>query len=182
MIRASLCTTCTPSSCWQDPELQTLATANQATASFMKITKHTAHSETAKGTKENGGRGIAPLARLLWKSASIAANSGKSPTPGRGATLPASPICSVVGRVDKENAEGLGDSTKGPLRVPALEGFGLTSRLGLRSLLGGEALPLLGLLFLLDLQRSCLLNWLYSICLHAVETVKQKIKSRKDQA
>jgi len=63
----------------------------------------------------------------------------------------------ALGRV--ENAEELTDSTKGPLRVPALEGFGLTSRLGLMSPrggerlpLGGERLPLLGLLFLLDLH------------------------------
>lgn len=57
----------------------------------------------------------------------------------------------VLGRVDKENAEGLADSTKGPLMVPALEGLGLTSRLGLTSPRGGERLPLFGLLFLLDL-------------------------------
>ena len=96
-------------------------------------------------------RGITPLARLRWKSASIAASSGKSPTPGRGATPLASPVCRVAGRVDKENAEGLGDSTKGPLRVPALTCFGLMSRVGPRSPRGGDPLPLLGLLFLLDL-------------------------------
>lgn len=58
----------------------------------------------------------------------------------------------VLGRVDKENAEGLADSTKGPLMVPALEGLGLTSRLGLTSPRGGERSPLFGLLFLLDLH------------------------------
>ena len=36
---------------------------------------------------------------------------------------------SVLGSVDKEKAEGLGDSTKGPLVAPALECLGLTSRL-----------------------------------------------------
>ena len=103
--------------------------------------------------------GTIPLTRLFWKSASIAASSGKDSTPGRGAALPASPVCMAPGRVDKENAEELTDSTKGPLRVPALKGFGLTSRLGLvsprggdRLPLGGERLPLLGLLFLLDLH------------------------------
>jgi len=103
--------------------------------------------------------GTIRLARFFWKSASIAANSGKASTPGRGAALPAPPICMAPGRVDKENAEELTDSTKGPLRGPALKGFGLTSRLGLvsprggdRLPLGGERLPLLGLLFLLDLH------------------------------
>ena len=94
------------------------------------------------------GKATVPLARLFWKSASIAASSGKASTPGRGAT----PACMVLGRVDKENAEGLADSTKGPLMVPALEGLGLTSRLGLTSPRGGERLPLFGLLFLLDLR------------------------------
>ncbi len=103
--------------------------------------------------------GTIPLTKLFWNSASIAANSGKASTPGRGAALPAPPVCMAPGRVDKENAEELTDSTKGPLMVPALEGFGLTSRLGLMSPrggdrlpLGGERLPLLGLLFLLDLH------------------------------
>lgn len=103
---------------------------------------------------EKGRENSEPLARFLWKSASIAASSGKSPTPGRGAPLDPTPVCSVLGRVDKEHAEGLADSTKGPLRVPALEGLGLTSRLGLTSPLGGDNRPLLGLLFLLDLQQT----------------------------
>ena len=35
----------------------------------------------------------------------------------------------MLGSVDKEKAEGLGDSTKGPRIAPVLECLGLTSRL-----------------------------------------------------
>ena len=99
---------------------------------------------------------FSPLARLLWKSASIAANSGKSSTPGRGATLAPPPARRVLGKVASEKADGLADSTKGPRTVLALDGLGLASRMGLVSPRGGDSRPLLGLLFLLDLNTHIL--------------------------
>ena len=46
--------------------------------------------------------------------------------------------CKVLGRVDREKAEGLADSTNGSRAAPALECLGLTSRLsGLASRLPG---------------------------------------------
>ena len=66
--------------------------------------------------------------------------------------------CSVLGRVDKENAEGLGDRTKGPRFAPDLACLGLISRL--LGLLPSRATPIKtpcggGLRFgLTSLQRS----------------------------